>query len=173
MEDKGFFSIGKIVATHGIKGALKVYPYTESLSFYEPGNQVLVRDSKGKEKTFIIQSARPHQRNILVFLEGVTGCNLAQTLIGSELYSEKAELPELEEGTYYWLDIIGLSVYAADKSYIGQVQSVFRTGSNDVFVVTDPSGEKNREILIPALESVILEIDLEKKTMRVDLPEGL
>jgi 16S rRNA processing protein RimM len=173
MEKKGVFSIGKIVATHGIKGALKVYPYTESMSFYKPGNQIFVKNSEREEKAFIVQCARPHRRSILVFLEGVTTCDLARTLIGSELYADKANLPELEEGTYYWLDIIGLSVYTVDKRYIGRVQSVFRTGSNDVFVVRDPGKEKNNETLVPALESVVLEIDLKKKTMQVDLPEGL
>ncbi len=79
-------------------------------------------------------------------------------------------LPELEEeDTYYWVDLIGLSVFAVCGEYLGRIHSIFPTGSNDVFVVKD----ENREILVPALASVVVDVDLEGRTVRVDLPEGL
>jgi len=82
-------------------------------------------------------------------------------------------LPELEEDTHYWFDIIGLSVFLKDNTFIGNVTSVIPTGSNDVYVVKDPDKNKTQEILIPAIESVVLEIDLKNGRMSVDLPEGL
>lgn len=169
MGKNGFLSVGKIIGASGLKGAIKVYPYVESLSVFKPDNSILVRDVKGREKTYTVKWVKPHGRVILLFLKEVTGCSLAEMLIGSKIFIEKAKFPKPEDGTYYWFDIIGLSVFTIDKRYIGRVESIIQTGSNDVYVVKDV----DKETLIPALDSVVLAIDLKQKTMRVDLPEGL
>jgi 16S rRNA processing protein RimM len=106
-------------------------------------------------------------------LKGITSLSLGEMLVGSEIFIEKRILPDLEEGSYYWYDIIGISVFTTDDQYIGRVKSIIPTGSNDVLVVKDPNRDKDNEVLIPVLESVVLEIDLKDKTMRVDLPDGL
>lgn len=173
MEKNGFFPIGKIVGPHGVKGNIKVYSYAESLSVFDPGSSILVINAKGSEKTYKIKWVKPHSRGILLSLKGIESRGSAETLVGSELFIEQANLPELEDGSYYWLDIIGLSVFTTDEQYLGKVESIIYTGSNDVFVVKDSNKEHDNETLIPALESVILEIDFKLKTMRVDLPEGL
>ena len=169
MEENGFLPIGKIVGAHGVKGTVKVYSYVESLDFFKPGGLILIRNPKGLKKTYAIKWAKPHKRIILLSLEEIINLNLAEMLIGSELFVEKAALPELEDGTYYWADIIGLSVFTTDEKYLGRVESIIATGSNDVYVVKD----RDNEILIPAIESVVESIDLKEKTMRVDLPKGL
>ncbi|MEE8480397.1 MAG: ribosome maturation factor RimM, partial [Desulfobacterales bacterium] len=79
----------------------------------------------------------------------------------------------LEDGSYYWFDIIGLSVFITDGKCIGNVESIFPTGSNDVYVVKNPNNDLDSEILVPALESVVLSIDLKNKKMHVNLPDGL
>lgn len=168
-----FLSIGKIVGAHGVKGNIKVHSYAESLSVFEPGRSILVINTKGIEKTFEINWAKPHSRGGLLSLRGIDSRKSAEALIGSELFITRESLPELEDGVYYWSDIIGLSVFTIDEQYIGRVESIIQTGSNDVYVVKDLSRDHDNETLIPALESVVLEIDLENKTMRVDLPEGL
>jgi len=78
-------------------------------------------------------------------------------------------LPELGEDTHLWFDLIGMAVYTTEDKYLGRIESIIETGSNDVYVVQD----HEKEVLIPALESVVVDIDLEHKRMRVDLPEGL
>ncbi len=161
--------IGKIKGAHGIKGIVRVWSYAESLSVFEPGSSFLLRNAEGIEKTCEIEWAKPYKKGALFSLKGIVGCDMADALAGFELFIEKSKLPELEEGTYYWTDLIGLSVLTANEEYIGCIESVIPTGSNDVYVVKD----KDNEILIPALESVVVEIDLSNKTMRVDLPEGL
>ncbi|MES0446628.1 MAG: ribosome maturation factor RimM [Desulfobacterales bacterium] len=173
MGKNGFLPVGKIVGAHGLKGNIKVYSYAESLSVFEPGSSILVINAKGSEKTYKIKWVKPHTRFFLLSLKGIESLDSVETLIGSELFIEKADLPELEDGSYYWLDIIGLSVFTTDEQYLGKVESIIATGSNDVFVVKDPNKEQENETLIPALESVVLEIDFKLKTMRVDLPEGL
>lgn len=173
MGKDGFLTIGKIVGAHGVKGNTKVHSYAESLSVFEPGSSILVINAQGIEKTFEIKWAKPHSRGALLSLQGIDSRKSAEALIGSELFITRKSLPELEDGSYYWSDIIGLSVFTTDEQCIGRVESIIPTGSNDVYVVKDLSKDHDNETLIPALESVVLEIDLENKTMRVDLPEGL
>lgn len=170
MINDGFISIGKIVNAHGVEGAIKVYSYAESLSVFNPGDMILVKSpSDSSEKFYRIKWSAPHSHFVLLMFEGIDSRSLADNLKGCELYIEKAFLPELEENTYYWEDIIGMSVYTADDIFLGRVESIIRTGSNDVYVVKDGKSE----ILVPAMESVVSKIDLDQKRMKVNLPEGL
>ena len=169
MGDNGSLLIGKIVGTHGIKGTFRVYSYAESLSVFKPDSLILIRNTRGHEKIHVVNWAKPHKQVILLSFKGIIDISQAEPLIGSELFISKADLPKLEDKTYYWFDIIGLSVFTIDDRYIGRIESIIPTGSNDVFVVKD--GDK--EILIPGIESVVLSIDPNKKIMMVDLPDGL
>lgn len=173
MTDKPFIIIGKIVGAHGIKGNLKIHSYAESLSAFQAGASFLVKHVSGWEKTYRIKWAQPHSKGILLAFEQVDTRDLAEALIGSELMIAKSQLPELEAGTYYWSDLIGLSVFSKDDVYIGCLTAILPTGSNDVYVVENTGPGGRHEILIPALQSVVLDIDLEKRVMHVDLPEGL
>jgi 16S rRNA processing protein RimM len=165
--------IGKIVGVHGLAGNVKVYSYAESLSVFRPGTVLLARHYKGGEKTYSIKWVKPHTRTVLLSLKEIENRTQAEALVGSELYIEKKSLPELEDGDYYWFDIIGLSVFTVEGEYIGRVASIVPTGSNDVYIVKGVAGGHQKETLIPALASVVVSIDLEKKTLQVDLPEGL
>ena len=112
----------------------------------------------------------PRGAMLLLLFKGVLDRNTAEMLPGSDLLVEKSSLPELDPDTYYWADIVGMSVVSADGHPVGTVASLIETGSNDVYVVQTPDAG---EILIPAIASVVLEIDLNRKIMRVNLPEGL
>ena len=173
MVKDGYFAIGKIVGVHGIKGNVKVYSYSESLSFFKTGALILVKSSGRPDKSFEIDWARPHKRVVLLSFKGIGNRNDAEPLIGSELFLKRQKLPELDKGSYYWCDITGLSVYTIDGRFIGIVESIIATGSNDVYVVKDSGRDSDNEILVPALESVVLEINLKQRIMRVKLPEGL
>lgn len=173
MEKIHFLPIGKIVGVHGIKGTVRIYSYVESLSVFKPGGTIRAKNLEGEEKTYIVEWVKTHKRHVLGCFKGIESRELAERLIGSILFIEKKNLPDLEEGTYYWVDLIGLSVYTIDGKYIGRLEAIIPTGSNDVYVVKDLNQEDGREILIPAIESVIVEINLERNMMRVDLPNGL
>ena len=135
-----------------------------------PQKRIWISNTKGQAETYTIKWAKSHTTgNILLFFEEINSRTIAETLIGSEIFIDKSILPELNDGSYYWSDIIGLSVYSIDGNYMGRVESIIPTGSNDVYVVKN--GDK--EILVPGIESVVLEINLKQKMMRVDLPEGL
>ena len=167
----GFISIGKIAGPHGIQGAVKVYSYAESFSVFKSGITILVKNPNDSTvKDYRVKWSAPHSRFVLLLFEGVESRVPADNLKGFELFIKKADLPELEKDTYYWNDIIGLLVYTSDDNYIGRVESIIQTGANDIYVVKD---EKNNEVLIPAIESVVLNIDVIQKIMKVNLPEGL
>ena len=123
----------------------------------------------GSRKKRTINWIKAHGRGTLLSLEGITNRNLVEELIGWELYIEKDRLPQLEPGVYYWSDLIGMDVVTIEGGYLGKIETIIQTGSNDVYVVKN----QEDEILIPALENVVLEIDLSQKEMQVDLPEGL
>jgi 16S rRNA processing protein RimM len=169
VENKDLVLIGKIVGVHGIKGTHKIRSYAESLTLFKPGRSILVCESNGQEKYRAIEWVKPHTGNALMSFVGVDDRNQAESLIGAELFIPKEELPEPEEDAYYWFDLIGMEVITTDAEYLGRIESIIETGSNDVYVVKD---NKN-EVLIPALESVVIDIDINQKRMKVNLPEGL
>ena len=123
----------------------------------------------GIQTPLVVDWAQPDNRHVRVAFVGVDNREQAQMLVGCELFIDAASLPALEEGTYYWSEIIGLAVYGKDDAYIGRVASIIATGGNDVYVVKDGK----TETLVPALDWVVLSVDTAKGTMRVDLPEGL
>ena len=169
MGEQAYLTVGKIVGTHGIRGELKVFSYAESLDVFAPG-KALVFSREGKSVgIFSVASSRPHKGVVLVAIDGISSIEAAKAWIGCEVQVHKATLPRPEEGAYYWYQIIGMHVITSDNRTIGKVEEIFPTGSNDVYVVRD--GKK--EILIPAIDSVVVHVDLDEKTITVDLPEGL
>lgn len=169
MSKSAFLSIGRITKPHGIRGILSVHSYVESLSLFAPDEPILLTHPDGWEKTCEIEWIRPHKRALLLSLKGVESRGAAEALIGGEFQIERTALPDPEEDTYYWSDLVGLSVFTTDDTYVGRLEAIIPTGSNDVYVVR----EKTQETLVPALTSVVTSVDIEKGIMRVELPEGL
>jgi 16S rRNA processing protein RimM len=169
MEKEDFLPMGKVVGTHGIQGTLKVYSDSESWSLFGSGSPIFIQAPDGSVKAWQIKWLRPHKRFLLLSLEGVSTLEQAQTFKGSQVLVDKTALPQLEEGAYYWFDLIGLRVFSMDGSVLGKIESIIETGSNDVYVVRNG----NRETLVPALTKVVKAVDLESGTMQVALPEGL
>lgn len=169
MNQESILCIGKIVGVHGISGEIKVYPYAESMNLFNPGNRILVKESGDEHRSYTVRKARQHKRILCLAFEGIDDRNAAEALVGAGVFVQRSVLPETEEDTWYWCDLIGLDVFGTDEDYVGQITSIIETGSNDVYVVQN--GEK--ETLIPAIATVVVNVDLETRRMQVDLPEGL
>jgi 16S rRNA processing protein RimM len=169
MEKDRYISIGKITGIHGFKGTLKLQSYVESMDFFKPETQICVRNKNGELFHFIVDWIKPHKNGFLLLFKEVCSFDECQKLVNAELLVERHRMPEPEEGDYYWVDLIGLSVFTMEGVFLGILEFVFPTGSNDVFVIRHEKNEK----LIPAIESVVKKIDLVGKTMVVQLPEGL
>ena len=162
-------AIGKVVGAHGIRGEVTIHFYGDSDRPYQSGDLIRIRPPGQTDAAFKIISARPHKRNFLFRFEHITDRDGAERLIGAEVVMDRSDLPPLDDGEYYWSDLIGMSVHTTDGDYLGTIAQILPTGSNDVYVVQDGS----RETLVPALDWVVVEVDVAAGTMRVDLPEGL
>jgi 16S rRNA processing protein RimM len=161
--------IGRIVGAHGTAGILKLMSYAESLETFAAGRPVIVKNAAGDEMVHHIEWAKAMGRAALLSFKGVTRRSQAEALTGCDLFLDRATLPSLAAGTYYWADLIGIEVYSVDGGFLGWIESIFETGSNDVYVVK----QKGRELLLPALRSVIRSVDLQARRMQVEVPEGL
>jgi 16S rRNA processing protein RimM len=167
--DRRHILIGRILGAHGIAGGLKLASYAESMEVFAGGRPLLAVSASGEEAAYEIERAKSLGRAVLLSLKGVTLRSQAEALAGWDVFIDQAALPELEAGTYYWSDLIGMEVYAVEGRLLGRLESIFRTGSNDVYVVKDG----RRELLLPALASVVKAVDLAARRMEVEVPEGL
>lgn len=170
-KEKDYLSVGRIAGVHGVNGNLKIFSNSGDPGEFKTGLHVLVRSANGQTHSCTVRWSKPHGRYFLLSFKDINTRDQAEALTGSELFVLRSDLPELDEDTYYWDDIIGLAVYAVDGTFIGHVTTIIPTGSNDVYVVADKTS--GRERLVPALHSVIKRIDLEAGTINVDLPDEL
>ena len=166
---KDRITIGKIVGVHGVKGTLKIHSYAESLEIFQPSTMIWVSTSDDEVTEYEIDWIKPHSRGALLALNNIVDRDQAKSLVGAVLQISPLVLPDLDTGVYYWYELIGMQVYTSDNRYLGQLESIIETGANDVYVVKN----NDREILIPALKSVVQAIDIKAKLMRVELPDGL
>ena len=159
--------IGKVVRAHGLKGHLKVIPYGETLSGLSAGEMITACLPDGRSLKLIITEVRPHQMAFLLLSREISTVEEARNLVGAELCVPESRLPPTAPDEFYWYQLIGLEVMSTDGQRLGTLQEIIETGSNDVYVVRQ--GEE--EILIPAIDEVVLEVDLQRRVMIVDLPD--
>jgi 16S rRNA processing protein RimM len=161
--------LGKIVATHGIKGQLRIAVYSGEFETILSLSSLMLKGPDGGLETLEVATSAVHGKKLLVALKGYGSINQVLHLVGREIYSTRDQMPELSEGEFYWCDLLGLKVMTDGGELLGILADIIATGSNDVYVVKDDG----REYLIPALEDVVLDIDLNKGIMMVSPPEGL
>ncbi|MBZ4646232.1 MAG: rRNA processing protein RimM [Petroclostridium sp.] len=161
--------IGKIINTHGIKGEVKVLPLTDDPTRYEELDWVYIKKDDKLEK-LIIENIKYQKNNVIIKFEGINSMNDAEKLKNLMLIIDRDMAVELPENTYFICDLIGMEVKTHEGELLGKIQDVFPTGSNDVYVIKNSSG---KEILIPAIKDVILEVDIDNNFMIVKPLEGL
>jgi len=161
--------IGEIVNTHGIHGRLHVRYHNEDTRGFLAYKRLLLKHPRGRLEVLEVTEARIHRKSIIVQLRGVNTLDQAEHLVGKPLFVERASLPELEEGEYYWTDLIGMDVVTTETEVVGQIVRIVRTGANDVLVV----GQGRKELLIPATEEVVKEVDLVSRRLVIQVLEGL
>lgn len=164
--------IGKVLKPKGIRGSVKVLSYAQSPETYERIGVVYVRSEGSWQPlaTGKVEKSRPGRtQTVVLAFRGRNRIEDVQDLVGADLYVDKADLPPLEEGEYYWHDLIGMRVQTEEGEDLGKIRGIFNTGSNDVYVVRKGA----REILLPALRDVIQELDVPGRRMTVRLLEEL
>ncbi len=165
MTKKEFFTIGTIIAPHGVRGDIRILPQTDF-----PDRFLDMETCYIDGKLYHFTSARFHKQFVLATFSEVPDRNAAELLIKKDIQVTREELVELPEGRYYIFDIVGLPVYDTKDNYLGVVKEVLQPGANDVYVV---SKEGEPDLLLPVLDWVILSIDLQAKKMVVNPPEWI
>ncbi len=167
--DGDFMEIGEIVKPQGLRGAVKARSYLDSEDILQGLDEVFIRKTGQAAVFHRLRKLQKKKKFIFLELEGIQDMDAAAKLVGGRILVPSQRLKKLPEGEYYWRDLIGLRVVTEDGEALGRIESIFPTGSNDVYVC----GGARREILLPAIGDVIREIDLEKGIMVVRLLEGL
>ncbi len=164
-----YFEIGQIVNTSGLKGVIKVKPFTDDIQKFNNFKTIYISIKK-ELKEFKIQQVRFSKNMVFLKLEGIDTIEEAEKYRNLYLKVKRDKNEKLEKDSYYIVDIIGCTVYTDENKKLGIITDVFSTGSNDVYVAKDELG---KQILLPAIKQVIKSVDIENKTIIVHLLEGL
>lgn len=167
-----WFNVGKIVNTHGIKGEVRVISKTDFADErYKPGNKLfLFRKNDTEPLELTVASHRQHKNFDLLTFEGYTNVNQVEPFKEGILKIPESFLTELDEGEYYFHEIIGCSVFTTEGEEIGAIREILTPGANDVWVV---KGKNGKEILIPYIDDVVKEVDVKNKKILIHPMEGL
>ena len=165
--EPAFLEAGKIRRPHGVRGEVLVEIYTDFPERLSPKRMVFVG---AKHVPLTIRSQRSHGQGLLLAFDGFDTPEAVGRFRNQLLYITAAEASELEEGEYYYHQLLDLDVIDDTGRPLGRLTEIMETGANDVYVVTSASGT---EILLPAIPEVVLDVDLSQKTMRVHLLQGL
>lgn len=163
-----YLSIGQIVNTHGIKGELKVFPLTDDVARFNKLKEVYI-EAKGEMTKYKVESAKHLKNTVILKLKGIDTMNDAEKLRQLYIKVGRWDAVRLPKDAYFICDIVDSEVYDIHGVLLGTLYDVLQTGSNDVYVVKT----EGKDLLIPALKSVVMEINLQTKKIIVDLPEGL
>ena len=163
---KEFLEAGKIVTTHGIRGEVKIMPYTDSPELLAEFDRLFI----GKEHTeVIIERSRVFKNTVIAKIEGINTPEAAEKLRNKVLYMHRDDL-ELDDDTYFIQDLIGIEVRDADSQQVyGKIIDVMQTGANDVYVI---KGD-DREYLVPAIADVVVSTDIDGNIMTIRPLDGL
>lgn len=162
-EKRRWVLMGRVSGLYGVRGWLKVFSHTEPRSRILDYNPLFV-NSAGQWRALDVEDGRVHGKGVIIKPAGHDDRDAASALIGCDIAVRRDQLPEPEPGEYYWADLAGLRVVTVEGVELGTVDHLFKTGANDVMVVT---GERQR--LIPFVrDEVIVDIDFEQGVIQVD-----
>ena len=166
---KEYFEIGQIVNTNGLKGFVKIKPFTDNIKEFETFDSIYVQE-KNSLIEYKIETVRYVKQMVLIKLKGIDNIDMAEALRNLYVKVKRDSLPKLQKNSYYIADLLECDVYTVDGDVLGKMDDVFKTGSNDVYVVKSTEG---KQILLPAIKDVIQNIDINNKKIIVKLMEGL
>ena len=166
MVPDGCVLVGRVLRHHGLDGSLRIQPHSDNPARFQAGGVLIVA---GRPET-IVSYRELKGGHALLFLDNVKDFHSARQLAGEWLFAAIDDEPDLPPGEYYHYQLVGLNVVSDEGEELGSIQEVLVTGSNDVYVV---AGESGAEILLPAIQQVVREIDLPSGRMVVHLIDGL
>ncbi len=159
---------GKIVNTHGLRGEVKILPWVDDAKLFQKLSTFYL--DKQKEKSIEITHVRFQNTTIIAKIKGIDDINDAEYYKNKILYVEREHIGEPPEGRYYICDLIGMEVANEEGELLGTVKDVTSAGSANVYVVARPH---QKDLLLPAVPSVVKKVDIDQNQMVVHLLEGL
>ena len=164
-----YFEIGQIVNTFGIKGFVKVNPFTDDMERFAELKSVLV--VKNKELIEMQIEEIKYQKNVvLIKFKGIEDINMAEKYKGCYIKIKRENARKLPKDTYFIADLIGMQVYDEQGNLLGKVNDIYNNKVHDIYVIKDDLG---RQILLPSTKEVIKQIDMDNDRIVVHLIEGL
>lgn len=164
-----YLEIGQIVNTFGVKGMVKVNPFTDDITRFDKLKKVYICKKASMEEVEI-EEVKYHKNMVLLKIKGINDMNQAEKCKGLYLKIHRKDAIKLPKDTYFIADLLGLEVYTDEGVLLGKVDDIYNTGSNDIYVVKDNLG---KQILLPGTKEVLKEISLEKEKIVVHLIKGL
>jgi len=164
-----YLELGQIVNVKGLKGEVKVNSFTDDNTKFERISKVFIKQ-KENLKEYEIEKVGYNKNQVIIKFKNIDTVEEAEKLRNSYIVVDREIFGKLPEGVYYIADLIGLEVFTESNEYLGKVDDIFSTGSNDVYVVKDDTG---RQKLLPGIDEVIKIIDIESGKIIVNLIEGL
>ena len=161
--------IGQIVNSYGIKGFLKVVPFTDDVTRYDKLKKIYIEKNKILQE-MEIEEVKYHKNLVLLKLKEIDDINQTEQFKNCYIKIDRKDAINLPDNSYFIVDLMDMEVFTDDRLFLGKIIDVFPTGSNDVYVVKDETG---KQILLPAIGEVIKNVDVENKKMIVHLMEGL
>lgn len=158
--------LGAITGPHGVRGLVKVKPFTEvpeDVAAYGP-----VEDETGNRR-FTLRVTGAAKGQVIVAVDGVGDRNAAEALKGERLYVDRSALPDPDDGSFYHADLIGMDLVGMDGTPLGTVTALYDFGAGDVLEFRGADGKAR---MLPFTEQVVPTVDLEARRMVVDPPEG-
>ncbi|MEK3882109.1 ribosome maturation factor RimM [Paenibacillus sp. PL2-23] len=169
-----WYTVGKIVNTHGIRGEVKVVSQTDFAEerFAKGSKLLMVNEGTGESHEVTITGSREQKNVYLLKLEGYDNINDVEKYKGWLLKVSEAQQGKLEQGEYYYHQIIGCSVVTEDGETLGDISEILSPGANDVWVV-ELAKKRGKQLLLPVIDDVVLAVNVEDKVVTVRLMEGL
>ena len=164
MFDDDFIVIGKITSTHGVKGWISIESYSSNLEDIFSYKLYLCKNDAFK--LIDISDYKIMPKKIIAKIKNIDSIDSAQAFLDCKIYTKSNQLCKLNEGEYYWNDLIGCLVYSNEKHLLGKVTSIIRNFSSDILVIKN--NENKEEILIPFINDFLSEVNLKEKIIKVD-----
>ena len=164
-----YLEIGQIVNTFGIKGQVKIVPFTDDITRFDELKEIYV-EKKNELKLVQIEQVNYKKNMVILKLKGIETVEEAEKLRNCYLKIDRKDAKKLPKDTYFIVDLLGLDVYTDEGKLLGKVDDIYNAGSSDIYVVKDELG---KQILLPAIKDVLKEVDLENQKIIVHLIKGL
>ncbi|WP_036709853.1 ribosome maturation factor RimM [Paenibacillus pinihumi] len=167
-----WFNVGKLVNTHGLRGEVKILSNTDFPEIrFASGSKLALFSPEGNQRLdVLISSSREHKGMFFLKFKEFNDINQVEKYKGWSVKVSEEQQVELEEGEYYYYEIVGCKVVTEEGEELGTISEILRPGANDVWVVERSS---DKPVLLPVIDDVVLQVDTKQQLVTVRLMEGL